>query len=164
MFRNNWFLLLESITTQYLVIFKESKEFRCTASYLPCYLVTIPTLCSLICRSKLGDQIKFLQTNQNLRIGAGLLNTAIRLSKYIENSSIHSSFYVRKKIFIYFLSFFKQSQRKYLFHFLLSCFSSTELTNNFLLPEFMAFTIPFVPPKKVSFPEDLFPLLPKFFL
>ena len=49
-----------------------------------------------------------------------------------------------------------------MFHFLLSCFSLTELTSNFLVPEIMAFTVPFVPLKEVSFPKDPFPLLPKF--
>ena len=49
-----------------------------------------------------------------------------------------------------------------MFHFLLSCFSLTELTSNFFVPEIMAFTVPFVPLKEVSFPKDPFPLLPKF--
>ena len=50
-----------------------------------------------------------------------------------------------------------------MFHFLLSCFSLTELTSNFLVREILAFTVPFLPLKEVPFPEDPFPLLPKFF-
>ena len=82
-------------------------------------------------------------------------NTANRLSKYIENSSIQGSFYVKKENFHLFYI-------NYLFHFLQSCFSLTELTSNFLVLEIMAFTILFVPLKEVSFPEDPFPLLSKF--
>ena len=49
-----------------------------------------------------------------------------------------------------------------MFHFLLSCFSLTELTSNFLVREIVAFTVPFLSLKEASFPEDPFPLLPKF--
>ena len=65
----------------------------------------------------------------------------------------------KNKIFICFFWTLKQSERKYMFYFLLSCFSLTELTSNFLVPEIMAFIIWFVPLKEVSFPEDPFPLL-----
>ena len=35
MSRKSWFSLLESIKTQYLAVFKESKELMVSVSYLP---------------------------------------------------------------------------------------------------------------------------------
>ena len=84
------------------------------------------------------------------------------VKEHLRTAASEGSFSVKKLNYHFFHIKIQTGVReKYQCQFLQSCFPLAEVTNNFLVPEIMAFKIPFVPPKKVSFPED--PLPTKFF-